>query len=268
MNNPEKNRMRKKVISLFNYWKNVTHPAKYNVVSLPGESFEFEAHALDKVKSDENMLLFMYEKNREIFDSWKDSVEETMDGFYINQSLPVSSAFACLPTFAWYDFCGNPTPKRMEVISDDMGNQSVFIVTFANKFRRPASLSGNLLKLGTEVFLKNKLNKMSLLFSEQYKCKTKGMPMIMMAFTNSKSLANVWDKFGAKAQPKKRESSLCWQIIALLDKGVSDRKIRTKFKLRKMQLAGYKRTRTIRGVSGLRERMKNLQKRVDSKRKI
>ena len=87
MNNPEKNRMRKKVISLFNYWKNVTRPTKYNVVSLPGESFEFEAHALDKVKSDENMLLFMYEKSREIFDSFKDSVEETMSGFYINQSL-------------------------------------------------------------------------------------------------------------------------------------------------------------------------------------
>ena len=91
MNNPEKNRMRKKVISLFNYWKNVTRPTKYNVVSLPGESFDFEAHALDKVKSDENMLLFMYEKSREIFDSFKDSVEETMSGFYINQSLPSSS---------------------------------------------------------------------------------------------------------------------------------------------------------------------------------
>jgi len=259
MNNPEKNRMRKKVISLFNYWKNVTRPTKYNVVSLPGESFEFEAHALDKVKSDENMLLFMYEKSREIFDSWKDSVEETMSGFYINQSLPSSSAFACLPTFAWYDFCGNPTPKRMEVISGDMGSQSVFIVTFANKFRRPASLSGNLLKLGTEVFLKNKLNKMSLLFSEQYKCKAKGMPMIMMAFTNSKSLASVWDKLGAKTQPKKREPSICLQVIKMLDKGISDKVIKAKFRLRKMQLAGYKRVRTIR---------KNLQKRIDSKRKI
>ena len=259
MNNPEKNRMRKKVISLFNYWKNVTRPTKYNVVSLPGESFEFEVHALDKVKSDESMLLFMYEKSREIFDSWKDSVKETMSGFYINQSLPSSSAFACLPTFAWYDFCGNPTPKRMEVISNDMGSQSVFIVTFANKFRRPASLSGSLLKLGTEVFLKSKLNKMSFLFSEQYKCKTKGMPMIMMAFTNSKSLATVWGTSAAKTCPAQKEPSICSKVIEMLDKGVSDKVIKAKFKLRKMQLAGYKRVRTIR---------KNLQKRVDSKRKM
>lgn len=250
--------MRKKVISLFNYWKNVTHPTKYNVVSLPGESFEFETHALDKVKSDEKMLLFMYEKNREVFDAWTDSVEETMDGFYINQSLPVSSAFACLPTFAWYDFCGNPTQKRMEVISGDMGSQSVFIVTFANKFRRPENLNGNLLRRGTESFLKDKLKKMSFLFSEQYKCKAKGIPMIMMAFTNSKSLTTVWSKFGSmkRSQPKPNRPSLCSQIITLLDKGVSDTKIRAKFKLRKMQLAGYKRARTI---------QKRSKKRVDSK---
>jgi len=258
MNNPEKNRMRKKVISLFNYWKNVTHPTKYNVVSLPGESFEFETHALDKVKSDEKMLLFMYEKNREVFDAWESSVEETMDGFYINQSLPVSSAFACLPTFAWYDFCGNPTAPRMEVISDDMGSQSVFIVTFANKFRRPENLNANLLKRGTESFLKDKLKKMSFLFSEQYKCKAKGIPMIMMAFTNSKSLATVWSKFGSmkRSQPKPNKLSLCSKIIVLLDKGVSDKRIMSKFKLRKMQLAGYKRARTI---------QKRSKKRVDSK---
>ena len=258
MNNPEKNRMRKKVISLFNYWKNVTHPTNYNVVSLPGESFEFETHALDKVKSDENMLLFMYEKSREVFEAWTDSVEETMDGFYINQSLPVSSAFACLPTFAWYDFCGNPTTPRMKVISDEMGSQSVLVITFANKFRRPENLNGSLLKLGTESFLKDKLKKMSFLFSEQYKCKAKGIPMIMMAFTNSKSLATVWGKCGAmkRSQPKTKKPSLCSQIIALLDKGVSDKKIKTKFKLRKMQLAGYKRARTI---------QKRSKKRVDSK---
>ena len=256
MNNPEKNRMRKKVVSLFNYWKNVTHPTKYNVVSLPGESFEFETHASDKVKSDEKMLLFMYEKSREIFDAWKDSVEKTMDGFYINQSIPITSAFACLPTFAWYDFCGNPTTKRMEVINDNMGNQSVLVITFMNRFRHPETLNGKLVKLGTETFLAQKLNKMSFLFSEQYKCKAKGMPMIMIAFTNSKSLASVWGKCAAKTQPKKKEPSICSQIIKLLDRGVSDKKIRAKFKLRKMQLAGYKRVRTI---------QKRLKERVDSK---
>jgi hypothetical protein len=135
----------------------------------------------------------------------------------------------------------------MKVISDEMGSQSVLVITFANKFRRPENLNGSLLKLGTESFLKDKLKKMSFLFSEQYKCKAKGIPMIMMAFTNSKSLATVWGKCGAmkRSQPKTKKPSLCSQIIALLDKGVSDKKIKTKFKLRKMQLAGYKRARTI-----------------------
>ena len=246
MNNPEKNRMRKKVISLFNYWKNTTRPEKYNVVSLPGESFVFESHVHEKVKDHEQMFLFMYEKKREIFDAWADSVHETNYGFYVNQSAPISSAFACWPTFAWYDFCGNPTDKRMEVISDEMGKQSVLVVTFANKFRRPENLDGQLLKLGTETYLKNKLKKMSFLFSEGYKCKAKGIPMIMMGFTNSKTLASVWEKRPTKTrQSKPKAPSIHAQVSALLDRGISDQKIMAKFKLRKMQLAGHKRARTV-----------------------
>jgi len=83
--------------------------------------------------------------------------------------------------------------------------------------------------------------------------------MIMMAFTNSKSLATVWGTSAAKTRPAQKEPSICSQVIAMLDKGISDKVIKAKFKLRKMQLAGYKRVRTIR---------KNLQKRVDSKRKM
>ena len=48
MNNDMKNKMRQKVKTLYNYWHNITLPSNYNVVSLPGESFDFETHVADR----------------------------------------------------------------------------------------------------------------------------------------------------------------------------------------------------------------------------
>ena len=46
--NKEKSRMRDGVLRLFHYWKKYTKPDYYNVVTLPGESFEFELNALEQ----------------------------------------------------------------------------------------------------------------------------------------------------------------------------------------------------------------------------
>ena len=62
--NDMKNKMRQKVKTLFNYWHNITLPINYNVVSLPGESFDFEEHVADRAGTknpEENLLLWMYE---------------------------------------------------------------------------------------------------------------------------------------------------------------------------------------------------------------
>lgn len=265
--------MRKKVFSLYKYWKNITKPIYYNVVSLPGENFEFELNALELEREGEYMTLHMYEKLKKVHNKQKSVVEKSdllsqTGVFYKNESLPPVSAFANAPTFAWADLCGNPTPKNVELFSNSMAKKSVLVITFADRFRRPAGMDKEILAFGAVTYMKHKLSKMTFLFSVNYKCKTKGMPMVMMAFTNSKSLASVWGTSAAKALPAQKEPSICLQVLEMLDKGVSDKVIKAKFRLRKMQLAGYKRTRTIRGVSGLRERMKNLQKRVDSKRKI
>ena len=88
--------------------------------------------------------------------------------------------------------------------------------------------------------------------------------MVMMAFTNSKSLAGIVKKGSPVSSPSKgkaigEQQVLFSQVLALINKGRSNEYIMSKLKLRKMQLAGYKRVRTIR---------KNLRKRVDSKRKM
>ena len=117
-NNNEKERMRDGVFTLLKYWKNITKPTYYNVVSLPGESFEFELKALELEKEGEYMTLHMYEKLEKVYNEQQSVVEKNdllnQEGvFYKNESLPPVSAFAYAPTFAWADLCGNPTQRML-----------------------------------------------------------------------------------------------------------------------------------------------------------
>lgn len=257
-NNKEKGRMRNGVLSLFKYWKNITKPTHYNVVSLPGESFEFELAALELEKEDEYMSLHMYEKVRKVYDKQKSAVEKNdllnQGGvFYKNESLPPVSAFANTSTFAWYDLCGNPTPKNVELFGNELAKKSVVVITFADRFRRPDGIGEDVLAFGAVSYMKHKLSEMTFLFAEQYKCKTKGTPMVMMAFTNSKSLAGAIKKGSPIKNPKKEAGkltpSLFREVKTLIRKGLSDESIMSKLKIHKMELAGYKaaRTREMRG---------------------
>ena len=73
----EKARMRNGVFSLFKYWKNITKPTHYNVVSLPGESFEFELKALELETEGEYMNLHMYEKLQKIHEKHDSFVKKS-----------------------------------------------------------------------------------------------------------------------------------------------------------------------------------------------
>ena len=259
--NNEKGRMRDGVFNLYKYWKNITKPIYYNVVSLPGESFEFELKALELEKEGEHMTLHMYEKLEKVHSKQKSVVEKSdllsqTGVFYKNESLPPVSAFANAPTFAWADLCGNPTPKNVELFSNSMAKKSVLVITFADRFRRPAGMDKEVLAFGAVTYMRHKLSKMTFLFSVDYKCKTKGMPMVMMAFTNSKSLAGIVKKGSPVRSPSKgkaigEQQVLFGEVLALINKGRSNEYIMSKLKLRKMELAGYKaaRTRQIRGNS-------------------
>ena len=257
--NKEKGRMRNGILSLFKYWKNITKPTYYNVVSLPGESFEFETEALKLEKENEYMTLHMYEKLEKVYSKQESVVEKddllSQEGvFYKNESLPPVSAFANAPTFAWADLCGNPTPKNVELFSNLMAKKSVLVITFADRFRRPDGIDRDVLAFGAVSYMKHKLAGMTFLFSEEYKCKAQGMPMVMMAFTNSKSLASILNGKSTIRRPKKTNtkkltSSVFKEVKALIGKGLSNELIMSKLKLRKMELAGYKaaRTRELRG---------------------
>jgi hypothetical protein len=257
--NTEKSRMRDGVLRLFHYWKKYTKPNYYNVVSLPGESFEFELNALDQEKEGEYMTLHMYEKLEKVHSKQKSVVKKSdllnQEGvFYKNESLPPVSAFANASTFAWYDLCGNPTPKNVELFNNSMAKRSVLVITFADRYRRPAGMDKDVLAFGAVAYMKHKLSKMTFLFSVDYKCKAKGMPMVMMAFTNSKCLASVVSKGSPVRRPKKTNTkkltpSIFKEVKALIGKGLSNELIMSKLKLHKMELAGYKaaRTRELRG---------------------
>ena len=78
--------------------------------------------------------------------------------------------------------------------------------------------------------------------------------MVMMAFTNSKSLASTLKEKSTIRRPKKTNTkklttSLFKEVKALLVKGFSNELIMSKLKIHKMELAGYKaaRTRELRG---------------------
>lgn len=255
----EKVRMRNGVFSLFKYWKNITKPTHYNVVSLPGESFEFELKALELETEGEYMNLHMYEKLQKVHEKHDSFVKKNpllnqAGVFYKNESLPPLSAFAYAPTFAWADLCGTPSPKNVELFNNSMADKSVLVITFANRFRRPAGLDAAVQAFGAVKYMKHKLSSMTFLFAEEYKCKTKGTPMVMMAFTNSKTLAGVVKRGSPVKSPRVTKSNpdqlkLFRKVVSLINKGFSNERIMAKLKLRKMELAGYKaaRTRQLRG---------------------
>ena len=293
--------MRRKVESLLSLFRHLClnsngkkEKVTYNVVCLPGESFKFETHLLEKKEGHENMLLFMYENKKKIWEKWKDAAKELVDrgtevggGFcqYIRAHLPPISAFASLRAFLWYDFCGTPTRDRIELLRGKMHRNSVLVVTFANQFRQRQSIAPEIITQGTETYVKEILfsndEKMHHLFTEEYSSENangdlRGTPMIMMAFTNSKSLASVWrnnksfelDKSkrwarkkrgwkvaeGINETPKGNHfvkssdeiKTVFQKVILMLDKNKSDKSIMRKFSLTKNQLAGYKANRTRR----------------------
>ena len=259
--NEEKSRMRNGVLNLFKIWKQITKPIHYNVVSLPGESFKFELETLKLEKKTEFLFLQMYEKLAEVFNRLKNhpifEVAAEGEGFtmYKNESLPPVTAFANAPTFAWYDLCGNPTPKNVELFSDKVAKNSVIVITFANLFRRPEGMDKSVVAFGAVNYMKFKLSEMTFLFSEEYKSKTQGTPMVMMAFTNSLPLAAVLKGASTIRDIKAKEtkqSPVFKKVKALIDQGSSNESIMSKLTLSKMELAGYKaaRTRELRGGVG------------------
>ena len=109
--------MRDGVFSLYKYWKNITKPIYYNVVSLPGESFEFELKALELEKEGEYMTLHMYEKLEKVHSKQKSVVKKNdllnQEGvFYKTSRSPLSLRLPMLPLLRGLT-CAETPPQKM-----------------------------------------------------------------------------------------------------------------------------------------------------------
>jgi len=266
--------MRAKVNYLFNYWHNTTKPFMYNVVSLPGDSFEFESHVRGRVGKHwvgEKCIQWMFETNSKVYNKHQKDYNEVINAhsnmfmeLYLPTSISPLGYFKGLPTFAWYDFCGNATKERFNCIyNQDVNDNTVAVVTFNARARRPDLLHSmvksdyfkNSAEAATCEYLTKRLP--HVLFSHHYKQKSKGIPMVMIALTNSKTLFNVYNKAGhrftsaednkvllkGKRKPSKLKKNVKDLYMALLYKS-DDAKIMKRFNITIKQLAGYKRTIT------------------------
>ena len=280
MNNDMKNKMRQKVKTLFNYWHNITLPSNYNVVSLPGESFDFETHVADragKKNQNENLLLWMYENDSKLHNKFKKTVEKHGKDsghtfLYLRENVPPISSFKVLPTFAWYDFCGNPTKQRFNCLyNKDVNKNTVAVVTYNTRTRLHKHLhpmvmphlGGNYVEKANCEVLTNRLP--YVLFSHNYKQKKHGIPMVMTALTNSKQLANVYNKNSKRfssiednnlllpkiSLKKTGKGKRAGKVISNIENiymdillGSEDDKIMEQYKITRNQLSGYKRTIT------------------------
>ena len=270
--NEDKNKMRAKVVSLYNYWQNIAKPQNYNVVTLPETNFDLEQHAISRVNPEHRAVIHMYEKNKQVWEANKkqvESIDNEGDNFlshYINGEIPPVSSFANLPTFAWYDYCGIPTTDKVENLFGEMANKSVLIFTFANRHRRREGLHPEIknvyscyYRIHTADFFRVKLGEYNLsheLFGFEYT--SKATPMIMLAFTNCKTLASIYTRGNKNSFRKLKKSkdtsneSVNQIYRALLSRQNTEdggtAYCMQKFKLRKMQVAGHKRTITIKGM--------------------
>ena len=189
---------------------------------------------------------------------------------YLRENVPPISWFKALPTFAWYDFCGNPTKQRFNCIyNKDVNKNTVAVVTYNTRTRlhkhlHPMvmpELGGNYVEQANCEVLTNRLP--YVLFSHNYKQKKYGIPMVMTALTNSKQLANVYNKnakrFSSvedndlllkkvrKVKPKKHISKSVINVENIymdILMGSQDKDLMEQHRITKNQLSGYKRTIT------------------------
>ena len=274
--NEDKNKMRAKVVSLYNYWQNIAKPQNYNVVSLPETNFDLEQHAISRVEPEHRAVIHMYEKNKQVWEANKNRAKnignegDNFLSFYINGEIPPVSSFANLPTFAWYDYCGIPTTDKVENLLGEMANKSVLIFTFANRHRRREGLHPEIKnvyscysRIHTADFFRVKLGEYNLsheLFGFEYT--SKATPMIMLAFTNCKTLASIYTRgnknsFKKLKKFKDTDTSSNNESVDHIYRALLSRQntedggtayCMQKFNLRKMQVAGYKRTITHKGM--------------------
>jgi len=280
-----KDSMRSEVMSLYSKWVKTTKPSGMNIVSLPGNSFEFERHVIDNRPEKLPTSLFLFENKNKIYRKNLDAVElhiceMQLATHYIRANIPPIESFKSLPTFAWYDYCGTPTKDQWDNLTGEVHRNTVLVITFNGRVRRKDLLADdinqfakkkvrnhlNAIEKGVKKSLTKKLP--HLLFSHQYRS-DQGTPMIMLALTNSLTLAKRYHGIKRKTdmiQPNVTEKiqenirSIYFHIHTTESQPkskLSEEKkaeyyiwLKDHFQITSHQLAGFKRTYTIKKEQG------------------
>lgn len=276
---------RQAVIDLF--YQFAANKKNMLVSSLPGESWEFEKHVAKmthvyKLLENENdcmdglMYLEMYEnkkkvynKNQEIFNSFKISTAQCCEKFNLSEKIYTCSYnyktmnFKKEPhkdwnLFRWHDYCGLPTKRIIDDIHFPQ-NKSVFIFTFSTSWRRKDSIPKELKDLAEKYGEAEALcSYFSFLAKEHgykslFKCEYKSSktPMVIFALTNDKKLCSpkIIDLYADKLTKGRKTMShklddlapeIKEQVYTCLKDNVEDGVILSKYGISKKRLGSYK----------------------------
>jgi len=185
-----------------------------SVISLPGSVWEFENYVLSnrdfgfKFGGWYALDMTLVERDEEIFkinsgllfSSLRPAVTNaayTINQYnvtYKNEVLNESHVKSCKSNniFAWFDFCGNPTPENINLINTATGKNVTYIFTFNTAWRMDTNVHPELRNLAvqsnkaiaTQDYLNSLAEKLGLTLIWSFEYVSNYIPMISVCFSN------------------------------------------------------------------------------------
>jgi hypothetical protein len=184
-----------------------------NVISLPGDVWEFENYAfLNKdfswyFNGNYSIEMTLLEKDEIIYNrhmyAKKNFRPVNTNSYYIldrhnvtykNEVLNESHVKNCSSDniFAWFDFCGNPTTENVNLVNTATGKNVTYIFTFNTAWRMDTNVHPELRNLAaesnkaiaTQDYLKILADKLGLTLIWSFEYVSNYIPMISVCFSN------------------------------------------------------------------------------------
>jgi hypothetical protein len=233
--NETKAQMRSVVAALFERWHDDIAHQRYalasgerkeksddcTVYTLPATVWELEQFMADKSTNthkwfggdgrvdlrcfENDWAVYASQKNTRMFMdvSGLESVYSNLDFCYSPKSIHPNK-HAKKNFFAWFDFCGNPSQERLDIITDRQNfvTNSVVFATFTCAWRKTETVQSDILDLATDMagdealcivatdaveayINENTSNKVKCVVSMEYQAQK--TPMMLLGFTNSRT---------------------------------------------------------------------------------
>ena len=186
-----------------------------SVISLPGEVWEFENYALSNRDFSYHFGdWFGYVLDMTLVERDETIYRRNLTGTHVGTPINVNAAYiinqynvkyknevlneshvkSCKSNniFAWFDFCGNPTPENINLINTATGKNVTYIFTFNTAWRMDTNVAPELRHLAAEsnkaIATQNYLNslaeKLGLTLIWSFDYVSNYIPMISVCFSN------------------------------------------------------------------------------------